>query len=76
MREWIHEGATPCASAIKITTPEGVVIFMDTTGDLTCSAEMNPACAEILAFGKNACTGLLFSRTFLKNDKGTRKRNQ
>ena len=40
----------------KIATPFGVVIFMDTAVDFTCPAEMNSACAKVLATGQNACT--------------------
>ena len=42
------------ASTIKITTPFGVVIFMDTERDFTCSGEIKLPCAKVLAFGQNA----------------------
>ena len=41
---------------IKITTPFGVVIFMDTERDFTCSGEIKLPCAKVLAFGQNVCT--------------------
>ena len=43
-------------TSIKITTPNGVVIFMDTEGDFICSGQVNCPCAKVLAFGQNACT--------------------
>lgn len=42
--------------SIKITTPSGVVIFMDTERDFTCSGEIKLPCAKVLAFGQNVCT--------------------
>ena len=49
-------GSTPVSRTIKIATPKGVAIFMVAARNFTCSAEMNSACAKVLAGGQNTCT--------------------
>ena len=52
----IYLGSTPVSRTIKIATPKGVAIFMVAARNFTCSAEMNSACAKVLAGGQNTCT--------------------
>ena len=47
-------GSTPVSRTIKIATPKGVAIFMVAARNFTCSAEMNSACAKVLASGQKA----------------------
>ena len=45
---YARAGSSPASRTIKIPTPSGVVIFMDTEGDFTCSGQVNCPCAKVL----------------------------
>ncbi|WP_297233974.1 hypothetical protein [uncultured Flavonifractor sp.] len=51
-----YEGSIPFTCSKRKASAKAGAFLLGATGSFQCSAEMNSACAKVLASGQNACT--------------------